>query len=133
MTVVDASAMVDFLIDDPPAPGLVPAIADADLHAPALLDFEVVAAMRGNVLGAKISAGRAEQALVDFAALSIVRHHMTFHLPQILALRDNFAAYDAAYVVLAQGLQAPLVTTDAKLREALRLGVDVHHFRGATA
>jgi len=40
-------------------------------------------------------------------------------------LRHNFTVYDAAYVVLAEALEAPLVTADAKLEEARRLGIDV--------
>jgi len=30
-------------------------------------------------------------------------------------LRDSLTAYDAAYVALAEGLQAPLLTCDARL------------------
>ena len=47
----------------------------------------------------------------------------------VLELRENFTAYDAAYIVLAQALEAPLVTADAKLAEARRLGVDVRVLR----
>ncbi|MGH3503560.1 MAG: type II toxin-antitoxin system VapC family toxin, partial [Nocardioidaceae bacterium] len=43
----------------------------------------------------------------------------------VLELRDNFTAYDAAYLVLAEALEAPLVTADAKLTAARKLGVDV--------
>jgi predicted nucleic acid-binding protein len=43
----------------------------------------------------------------------------------ILDLRDAFTVCDAAYVVLAQALEVPLVTADAKLRVAGRVGVDV--------
>lgn len=47
----------------------------------------------------------------------------------VLDLRDNFTVYDAAYIVLAQALGAPLVTADAKLAAAATLGVDVQVFR----
>ncbi len=41
-------------------------------------------------------------------------------------LRHNFSAYDAAYVVLAKQLRAPLLTTDGRLgRAAAALGVEV--------
>lgn len=46
----------------------------------------------------------------------------------LLDLRNDFTVYDAAYIVLAQALDAPLVTSDAKMREATRLGADVHVF-----
>ncbi len=50
---------------------------------------------------------------------------MTGTLGHILDLRENFTACDAAYVVLALGLEAPLVTSDTKMQEARRLGVEV--------
>ncbi len=56
------------------------------------------------------------------------RHPMTQGLGRMLDLRDNFTVYDAAYIVLAQALDAALVTSDEKLNEARRLGVDVRIF-----
>ncbi|MGH8961545.1 MAG: hypothetical protein ACRDWT_10095 [Jatrophihabitantaceae bacterium] len=50
---------------------------------------------------------------------------MTSSLSAILRLLGNFTAYDASYVVLALSLAAPLVTVDAKLVEARKLGVTV--------
>ena len=39
--------------------------------------------------------------------------------------RENFTVHDAAYLVLAQALEAPIVGADAELGEATRLGIDV--------
>jgi predicted nucleic acid-binding protein len=50
---------------------------------------------------------------------------MTDLLGHMLGLRDNSTVHDAAYLVLAQALEAPLVTADTKLKEAARLGIDV--------
>lgn len=44
--------------------------------------------------------------------------------PELLDLPADYTVYDAAYVVLAQALAAPLVTADAKLLEARKVGVD---------
>ena len=43
-------------------------------------------------------------------------------------MRENLTAYDAAYVVLAEALNAPLVTTDARLARApgIRAAVEVY-------
>jgi predicted nucleic acid-binding protein len=127
--VVEASAMVDALVGSPANPQLLATIADEDLHAPALLDFEVASALRGHLLAGKLNPTRCGEATEDFAALHIERHQMTSLLGHVLALRDNFTVYDAAYVVLAQALDAPLVTSDLKLREAERVGVTVHIHR----
>jgi len=129
--VIEASAMVGALVDDPAVPELLALLADEELHAPALLDFEVVSALRGHLLGGRLDEVRADEALEDFAALQIERHQMTDALGRMLDLRENFTAYDSAYVVLALGLQAPLVTSDQKMAEAARLGVQVQFIPGA--
>ncbi len=117
--------MVDALVGDPANPELLALLADEELHAPALLDFEVACALRGHALGGLLDQIRVDQALEDFAALWIERHHMTHALGHMLDLRENFTAYDAAYVVLALGLDAPLVTSDKKMLEATRFGVHI--------
>lgn len=122
--------MVGALVDDPAVPELLALLADEELHAPALLDFEVVSALRGHLLGGRLDEVRADEALEDFAALRIERHQMTNALGRLLDLRENFTAYDAAYVVLALGLHAPLVTSDRKMNEAARLGVEVRFIAG---
>ena len=128
MIVIESSAMVDALVGEPVNPRLLALLADEDLHAPALIDFEVASALRGHVRGGKLKPARLDGAIHDFAALQIERHQMTNLLRHILRLRNNFTAYDAAYVVLAQALGAAVVTADAKLEEARRLGVDVRVF-----
>jgi predicted nucleic acid-binding protein len=127
--VVEASAAVDALVGDPPNPRLLAMLADDELHAPALLDFEVASALRGHALAGKLTAARLAEAVDDFASLHIERYLMTGSLARILELRENFTIYDAAYVVLAEALQAPLVTADEKLAEARRLGVEVRVLR----
>jgi predicted nucleic acid-binding protein len=126
--VIDSSAMVDALVGDPANPNLLALLADEDLHAPALLDFEVASALRGHLLGGKLDPVRLDEAVADFAAFHIERHQMTSLLGHLLDLRDNFTVYDAAYLVLAQALEAPVVSADAKLKEAMRLGIRVQVF-----
>ena len=125
MIVIESSAMVNALVSDPANPRLLALLADQELHAPALLDFEVASALRGHALSGKLDPLRVDEAVEDFVAFRIERHPMTGLLRHVLDLRDNFTVYDAAYLVLAQALEAPIVSADAKLREATRLGVDV--------
>ena len=128
MIVVETSAMVNALVGDPANSSLLALLADEELHAPTLLDFEVASALRGHTLGGKLDPVRLEEAVEDLTAFRIERHPMTGLLGHMLALRDNFTVYDAAYLVLAQALDSPIVSADAKLQEAARLGVDVRVF-----
>jgi predicted nucleic acid-binding protein len=52
--------------------------------------------------------------------LPVFRHGHTKLLTRVLALRDNFSAYDATYVALAEQLDAKLVTADDALARAAR-------------
>lgn len=116
MIVVDTSAIVNALVARPAPERLVDRLADAgSLHAPHLLDVEVTAALRGLVLGGRLAADRASDALTDYLRLPIVRYSVEPLLPQVWALRDRLTAYDATFVALAQALGRPLVTCDRKV------------------
>jgi predicted nucleic acid-binding protein len=121
--------MVDALVGDPANPELLAILADNELNAPSLIDYEVASALRGHALGGKLGDERLDDAIDDFTALSIERYPLAAMIREVLDLRENFTVYDAAYVVLAQALQTPLVTADAKLAEARKLGVDVRVLR----
>jgi predicted nucleic acid-binding protein len=120
--------MVSILVDVSVDPDLFGLLAREPLHAPALIDFEVASALRGHALAGRLGEPRLAQALHDFGEFTIERYQMTGMLERVLGLRDNFTVYDAAYVVLAQGLGTPLVTCDSKLTAAQRLGVRVDVF-----
>lgn len=125
MIVIDASVMVDALVGEASDSTTLDVVGEQELHAPALLDFEVASALRGHALAGRLGQQQIDVALEDFVSLRVERYAMTELLPRLLQLRENFTAYDAAYVVLALALDAPLVTADAALRQARRLGVEV--------
>ncbi|HZL92331.1 MAG TPA: type II toxin-antitoxin system VapC family toxin [Vicinamibacterales bacterium] len=117
MIVVDASALLELLLrtsrcDRVAAHALAP---EERLHAPYLLDVEVAQALRRLVQLGDLTPARAQEALDDYAALVIDRHAHRELLPRIWQLRESISAYDAAYVALAEALEAPLLTCDAKL------------------
>lgn len=116
MIVVDCAAVVDSLTAVEGSDALASRLAEDDLHAPALLDFEVLAALRGLTHGGHLSAARAEDALADFDDLTIERWPLPEPLRRrVFALRENLSAYDAAYVALAEALDCPLLTRDRRL------------------
>ena len=83
--------------------------------APHLLDVEVLQVIRRFNRTKRLTAARSEQALADLGALAITRYGHELLRPAIWRLRNALTAYDAAYVALAEVLDAPVVTCDAKL------------------
>jgi predicted nucleic acid-binding protein len=124
-TVVDASALIELLLRTPRAVAITHRILrdDVALHAPHLIDVEVAQVLRRYALAGEVDAARAAEALADFADIRLERHPMEPMLQRIWALRHNMTAYDAAYVALAEALDAPLVTCDAHLGSAVQTAI----------
>jgi predicted nucleic acid-binding protein len=118
--VLDASAMVEWLLRLPHADDVERELNDPgrDLHAPYLLDVEVAQVVRRLASAGHITHTRGREALEDLAALDLVRHGHELLLPAIWRLRGDLTAYDAAYVALAEVLEAPLLTLDTALAAA---------------
>ena len=120
MIVVDASAVLEALLQTPAAQ----AVEDwlfaprQTLHAPHLLDVEVAQVIRRYAANGEIDAERGRMALADLADLPLRRYPHDFLLPRIWNLRNNLTAYDAAYIALAEALDAPLLTRDRRLATA---------------
>ena len=71
--------------------------------------------MRRYVRSASISAERAAEALADFLDLPLTRYPPFVLLPRVWQMRHNLTAYGAAYLALAEALDAPLLTRDRAL------------------
>ena len=117
MIVVDASVVVEVLLRSDAGVGLEERLFEGDdpLHAPHMLDVEVANALRRYALHGDLDQRQGGDALADLAAMSIERHGHQPLLERIWQLRHNLTAYDAAYLALAEGLGAPLLTCDAGL------------------
>ncbi|MGH9166183.1 MAG: type II toxin-antitoxin system VapC family toxin [Acidimicrobiales bacterium] len=131
MIVLDASAVVEWLLDLPLAREVTARLSpdDQTLHAPHLLSVEVAQVVRRYVAASEMSAERGVQALTDLADLDVVHHAHEPLLPTMWRLRSNLTAYDAAYVALALALEVPLVTLDARLAAAPVHGATVDLIR----
>lgn len=125
--VVDASLIVRLLLNDDVGDLLRRRLMPPrTLNAPHLIDAEVTSAIRGLILGGKISGQRGTQMRADFQDLGIVRHVMTPMVPRVLELRNNLTAYDAFYVVLAEALDCPLYTADVKFQGSVGHGAEIN-------
>jgi predicted nucleic acid-binding protein len=120
MIVLDASAAVDWLLQTPAGQRIESRVYSHNetLHTPHLLDLEVAQVLRRLVWQGVVSIRRADEAVRDLLDLRITRYAHGVLLPRIWQLRDNFSAYDAAYIVLAEKLRAALVTRDGRLASA---------------
>ncbi|HEX5927569.1 MAG TPA: type II toxin-antitoxin system VapC family toxin [Baekduia sp.] len=119
MLVVDTSAVLEALASRAPASELVERLAhDSDLHAPHLIDTEVLHALRRMTIAQTISDERAADARSDYAELTLFRYSHQPFSDRVWELRHNLTAYDATFVALAEALGAPLLTCDARLAAA---------------
>lgn len=120
MIVLDASALLEVLLRTPPGLSLEPRLFQAGeaLHAPHLIDLEVVQVLRRYWLRQEISPGRAAEAIDDLVDFPLIRYPHEPFIERIWELRGTLTAYDAAYIALAEALNAPLVTFDSRLASA---------------
>ena len=120
MIVVDASALLEFLLQTPIGTRVEARLfrKDDELHAPHLVDVEVTQGLRRLVRAGEVSAVRAADAIADLADLDLHRHPHLDLLTRAWKLRENVTAYDAMYVALAEALDAPIVTCDTPLAKA---------------
>jgi predicted nucleic acid-binding protein len=132
MLVIDASALVDLLLDLPRSKLVREHLAERgrQLHAPHLLDVEVLSSVRRAVRAGVISATRAAGAVADLLDVPVERYPHAILGGRIWQLRENFTPYDAVYVALAEHLSEaglPLLTVDARFARAARkhTGVEV--------
>jgi predicted nucleic acid-binding protein len=117
--VVDASVIAGALVlDNATGDRLRARLAGERLAAPAVMDIEVVSTWRGLSRAGRVPARRAEVALADLAGMRLERAPHGPLMPRIWELRDNLGTYDAAYVALAEGMDALLLTGDARLARA---------------
>lgn len=134
MIVVDTSAVLAVLTGRPRDEDLVRRLADdADLHAPHLIDVEVVHALRRLVSSGDLTQDRAADVRSDFADLSIVRYPHSPLADRMWELRHALSAYDAAFVALAEALGIPLVTCDLRLARAAGHQARIEAFGGSSS
>jgi predicted nucleic acid-binding protein len=119
MIVLDASAVIEILLRPAHHPSLMNRVFDTGhtLAAPHLLDLEVTQVLRRYLAGREITTARADAAFADYNDMRITRFPHIPLLGRIWALRHNCTAYDAAYLVLAETLNCPLLTCDTALTD----------------
>jgi len=113
--VIDAGALLELLLRTMRAESVQAVVADRQLVAPAVIDAEVLSALRGLERVSGVTAARAALAIVDLRLAPVERHPLEPLLDRAWSLRNQLNAYDALYVALAIELDCPLVTTDDRI------------------
>lgn len=129
--IVDASAVVEYLLQTALGLRVADLIATADVAAPELVDAEVLAVLRREVLASRLAAPRAGEAVSDLRDWHLSRIPHRSLLVEAWSLRGHVSAYDALYVAAARARGAALVTADGPLSRAPGLGVTVHNVRSS--
>jgi predicted nucleic acid-binding protein len=129
--VLDASAVVAVLLDPGPGAERMRERIESpgeSLHVPHLMDLEVLYVLRRQALRGSLSQRRSAEAVEDLASIMFVRYPHTSLVERIWELRHNLTAYDAAYIALAEVLDAPLLTIDRRLAQApgIRAAVELY-------
>ena len=113
--VIDASAALEVFLRTPLGLRRAGEVFGQERHAPALLDIEFTQVLRRLTFAGEIQQDWAKLALEAFRDTRIIRYSHVPLLERIWELRDSASAYDAAYIALAEALDLPLFTCDAKL------------------
>jgi predicted nucleic acid-binding protein len=121
--VVDASALVELLLQGERAPAVALAVRGTEMTAPDVVNPEVLSVLRRMEQTGEVRPERARQAVADLLDAPVRRYATLPLLPVVWELRGSVSAYDACYVALARALGCPLVTGDLRLTRAPGLGV----------
>lgn len=120
MIVVDASVIALALLNEErPGDRARDALTEDNRWAmPEHWTVEVMSVIRGQLLGGRIGAAQAGDALDAVAEIQPEVPLTRLLVPRIWSLRGSLTTYDAAYVAAAEKYDCVLVTADAKLTRA---------------
>jgi predicted nucleic acid-binding protein len=126
--VLDASASVDLLLDTATGRMLQQLLpSGARWWVPEHFYVEVAGALRRAELRSEVPNTRVAQAMASLPTAPLRRVQVRPLLADAWSKRANLTIADALYVVLAEHLDAALVTTDVRLANSPTLGVATVH------
>jgi predicted nucleic acid-binding protein len=124
--IADAGVLVAAYLQDEPthesALGLVRVLAEGTVRwlAPSLLPYEFTNAMLKALRAGRLDEDTLEQAIAETAKLTVFTLAVDQLATLALARRFGRSAYDAAYLALAEQENAPLITADRRLHNAVK-------------
>lgn len=119
MIVVDSSTLVHALVNSESLGVQVNRrLRNESIAAPGLIDLESLNAIKQLERGGITDSATSNSILDELMRLPIDRYDHWPLLRRCWELRHNLSVYDAAYVALAEALDAPLVTSDTAFSRA---------------
>ncbi len=115
--VVDASAVLAVILEEPEKPMLVKETAGATLLAPACLSWEIGNAFSAILKRKRMNLESASKGLSIFELIPIQEMEVSLVEALVLCDRHNIYAYDAYYLQLAKRSSLPLLTLDRRMAE----------------
>ncbi|MGH9410814.1 MAG: type II toxin-antitoxin system VapC family toxin [Vicinamibacterales bacterium] len=124
MIVVDASALLEFLLQTPLGTRVEARLfrGQDEFHTPHLADVEITQGLRRLVRAGEVSSDRAVEAIADLADLDLHRHGHLDLLTRAWGLRQNVTAYDAMYIAFGSAACADCHLRRAACQRARSLG-----------
>ncbi|MGH3585050.1 MAG: type II toxin-antitoxin system VapC family toxin [Pseudonocardia sp.] len=115
---IDASALIELATGRAPARQLVRRTRTGQAAAPELIDLEGLSVVRSLRRRGGLDESAAQRAVGRLGSAPVARMTHRPLLTRVWELRDVVSAYDAAYIALAEQLDVPLLTCDARLGRA---------------
>lgn len=113
--VIDVSAMIEVFVGENPEPQLRKRVLLGQLAVPELFDVEMLSVLRKLERAGKLTPEIAQTMVAEIANSPVARTPHRPLLDRIWELRHSVRPYDGAYIALAESLEVPLITCDAKL------------------
>ena len=114
--VVDASVAVSLMLN-PGLRSISAQLAGYDsLHAPGHFDVECTSAFRKAMLRGSLTFEQFGRLAMSVPHFPVRRHLIADLVPRMVEISRNSTMYDAAYIALAEGLSADLISSDQRLR-----------------
>lgn len=116
--IVDASAMVDYLVGTKVGTRVESRLRGSETHVPGHFDAEVLSALGRLHRADKLTDTQVEERIERTSAAPMQRHHLAPLLQGAWLRRHNLRLVDALYVELATVINAKIITTDSGLASA---------------
>jgi predicted nucleic acid-binding protein len=124
--IIDTSALLAVLVNEPHKGALVRLTQGAELIAPQSVHWEIGNALSAMFKRGRISLEQAQACLKSYQLIPVRFAEVPLERAVEVAHRHGIYAYDAYLIVCAQQFGGPLLTLDAGLRQmALKEGLSV--------